>query len=312
MAAMTQSDERADRQVLAGTGRHPSAELPRWGAYSSFARRHAALFALCSLLGAGCGLATALSTPDSYSSTASVMLTPVPGYASINGETRPEQVTIDSDAQLVLSTRVISQVARALDADRGRVEDRASVRAVPLSQVLELSFTSTSRKSAHDGAEALADAFVDARDDSLLATSSGQAERVAARLRVIESRLVQRNRAAPTISSDEPLLEELVVLRARLHELEAARLQATEVINAPAEPGRPDARDLEVPMTSGLMAGTLLATCLGTLRDRWGASRRDRSSFAGLQGTHEDDRPAPSRQVRYNEAVDLGRPGGEA
>lgn len=312
MAAMTLSDERADRQVLAGTSRHLGADLPRWGAYTSFARRYAALFALCSLLGAGCGLATALSSPNSYSSTASVMLTPVPGYASVNGETRPERVTIDSDAQLVLSTRVISEVARALNTDSDQVEERASVRAVPLSQILELSFTSTSRKSARYGAEALAGAFVDARDDSLLATSSGQAERVAARLRVIESRLVQRHRAAPTISSDEPLLEELVVLRSRLLELEAARLQATEVINAPEEPGRPDARDLEVPMTSGLMAGTLLATGLGALRDRWGASRRDRNPFAGSRGTTEDDLPAQSRQVRYNEAVDLGRPGGEA
>ncbi|HET6560901.1 MAG TPA: hypothetical protein VFG72_03430 [Marmoricola sp.] len=303
MAAVTALPRRAADPQLRTTSNERAVELPRWGIYTSFARRYAALIALCSLLGLGLGLGTALAQPASYSATASVMLTPVPTYASADGSTRPERVTIDSDAQLALSTPVVSEVARTLDTSPERVEERVSLRAVELSQVLELTYTAGSPTDARAGAQALVDAFVEARNASLLAIGSEQIERVGAQLRVIENRLVQRFRANPLITPEEPLLQEFTVIRARVQELEAARLQATEIINQPVEPSRPDSRDLEVPGTSGLMAGLLLATCLGALRDRIHAGRNRRAARAVRRQEGEHDPPASRRQVESIEAI---------
>ena len=256
--------------------RKEAAAAPTWGQYLAFLRRHATFLLLGPALGLAAGSAWAVSQPVTYSATTTLVAHSVEGYVSADGRTRPERVTIDSDAQLVHHSQVHAAVARVVGDSRQVVGERLSVSAVPLSRVLRITYTADTPAAASEGADAAAGTFLRVREAALLALDPAQTDRLGRRLRAVETSLVRQNRVNSVIDVDDPLLEQLSVLRGRLMEIELVRLQPAEVLNRAGRPSAADSADNEVPLISGVMMGLLVACVAGSLLDglRSGAQTR--------------------------------------
>ncbi len=104
--------------------------------------------------------------PLSYDSTVALELSPVAPLVDLN-PTGPviNEVTVDTDATLAVSEGVAKAVAATTGLELDEVARHLSVRARPLSRVLEVTYTTTiSPDAAREGATAAAESFLDLRD----------------------------------------------------------------------------------------------------------------------------------------------------
>ena len=122
------------------------------------------------VIGAVVGLTVAgalyLSRPVQYSSTVALELTTVTPLVDLN-PTGPkiDAVTIDTDAVITASDPVVEAVASASGRDADDVRGALSVRARPLSRVLEITYTTTaSAEAAREGVTSAAEAYLDLRE----------------------------------------------------------------------------------------------------------------------------------------------------
>src|SRR5262245_12748871 len=89
--------------------------LPLWSDYTRFARRHIALIGALMFVGGCLGVAWAMQQPRTYSATSSVAMQPVPKYVTPSTtELVAPEVTVDTDAQLLQSPKVLDAMAAAL------------------------------------------------------------------------------------------------------------------------------------------------------------------------------------------------------
>jgi uncharacterized protein involved in exopolysaccharide biosynthesis len=269
---------------------------PELGHYLAFARRHARALVVCAAVGVVCATGWQLRQPPTYTATASVLLTPVPGYVDTDPAGRePRTVTIDTDAQLVRSAAPVAAVARALGQDPATTLAGLRLSAPSLTEVLEVSYTDGDPRDARLGAAVAARSLINARREYLAALQPGQigvlqleVTRRAAELDALAAAGASRTRR-------ETLAEALATLRSRLAGLYAARRTPGEVLQAPRLPDAPDPTDPEVPLTSGLLLGLLAGCGAGALRDAGQRRRADRS--ASIASTSSPNRSAAAATV---------------
>ena len=248
--------------------RHP-AGLPLLSDYSGFARRHRILLALSTGAGLLVGLAWATTQPASFSATASVVLVPVPVYVSpaTTGLVPPE-VSIDTDAQLLQSPRVLTAVADALGTEPEQALEHLSVTATPQSHVLHVTVSGASPGEAARAADAAVDAFVDVRRDALGALASHQLRHLRLFVTGQEELLAREQSRRLVIAGQDELFAQTLELRAGLEELEQARSQPAQVVRPALATTTADHANTEVPVTSGAMVGLLCGVLLGAGLDR--------------------------------------------
>ena len=254
-------------ESLRPDGSRPRTALPTWSAYVGLVRRSWVLLVVLPLVGLVIGFGVARAKPHTYSATTDVVVYPVPAYVTVDNNTKARTVTIDSDAQLVLGSEVRKQVAQTVGLTEPEVQRGLSVGAVPLSTVLKITFSAGNPADAVRGATAAAQAFLQVRTEAMVALRDSQIDHVADRLRVVQTRLLAEQSANPALGTDDPVLDLYRTLHDRLQNLQNLRAVSAEVIDQAQRPTDPDSVDTEVPVTSGLMIGFLLACMVGWMRD---------------------------------------------
>jgi hypothetical protein len=118
------------------------------------------------VLGGVVSLAWFETRPLTYASTVALELSPVAPLVDLNPTgPRIDEVTVDTDATLAVSEGVAETVAATTGLELDEVARHLSVRARPLSRVLEVTYTTTiSADAAREGATAAAESFLDLRD----------------------------------------------------------------------------------------------------------------------------------------------------
>lgn len=267
------------------TGR---AGLPLWSDHLRFLRRHRALVEASVALGLVVGVAVSLAQPATWSSTASVALSPVPVYVKISSEDLvPPEVSIDTDAQLLGSPQVMGAIARELGIDPEDAGDHLAVSASPQTHVLHLTVSGPSAASAQAATASAVKAFVTLRGEVLGALAEDQVQALRLALGARERELADV-RGRRLVLDDDELMQEVVDLQTALDELEDARTQPADVID-PADLARTvDYPNREVPVVSGAGLGLLAGLLLGAARDRVGT----RSPPRRPRGPHRHDHPS--------------------
>jgi uncharacterized protein involved in exopolysaccharide biosynthesis len=243
--------------------------LPLLSDYKTFMRRHRTV--ICALTGIGllAGLVVGLLQTSTYSATASIALTPVPVYVSgPTTELVPPAVTIDTDAQLLGSPRVLGAIGHELGVDQGEATDHLSVTASPNSQVLQVTVSAASPRLAAAAANAAADAFIEVRRDTLGALQESQLRQLRYLVSLQERALAKEQATRLLMPDQDKLFAQILELRTSLNELEEASAKPADVLSAAEGPESPDHANVEVPTVSGAMLGLLLGCLLGIARDR--------------------------------------------
>lgn len=242
--------------------------LPIWSDYTHFLRRHQTVIGALMGLGLLAGLGVSLVQPATYSATASVALTQVPVYLSASTtEPVPPEVSIDTDAQLLGSPRVLGAIGDALETGPDLASDHLSVTASPNSHVLHVTLTAASPQRAAEAANAAVSAFMEVRRDALGALEESQMRQL--RLLISEQeRVLAKEQDKRLVTSDDEEFAQILDLRARLDELEQARAVPAEVVSPAVAPRGADYANTEVPIASGAMLGLLAGCLLGAARDR--------------------------------------------
>ena len=246
-----------------------SAGLPLLSDYARFVRRHRILIALLTGAGLLVGLVWATTQPASFSATASVVLVPVPVYVSpATTGLLPPEVSIDTDAQLLQSPRVLTAVADALGTDPGRALEHLSVTASPHSHVLHVTVSGTSAADAARAADAAVDAFVEVRRDALGALAAHQLRHLRLFVTGQEELLAREQSRRLVIAGQDELFAQTLELRNGLEELELARRQPAHVVRPALASTLADHANAEVPVTSCAMVGLLCGVLVGAGLDR--------------------------------------------
>lgn len=228
--------------------------------------RHRVLVVVCGLVGLLIGLLWSAVQPPAFQSTATVQLAP--------GETRVDLtdtvqrlplLSVDSDAQMLLSDQVIDAVAQASGVDPTSVADRLSVQAPPASTTLRVGFVAPDPESAERGAEAAALTLIDVRSEVVASVRDSVADGIRAELARQEAALPNPDMPSRVESSLIADAGELSVLLDRLESEppvssllvgEATQAQAVRSLLDPPRAG------------GGLMLGALAGFVLAWLLDR--------------------------------------------
>ncbi|WP_182523404.1 hypothetical protein [Nocardioides dongkuii] len=255
--------------------------LPLWSDYSAFARRHRTTIAVLAALGLLTGFVWSLGQPASYSATTSVVLAPVPKYVTASTvELVPPPVTIDTDAQLLLTPEVLRAVAQEVGVDEAAVTDHLSVAASPHTRVLHVTVSAASPVAAARAADAAVAALGRARRASLGALTTDQVLRLRQLVLDQEQLLAEAQARGTVVAAYDPLTAQIHELELGLAGLEEAHDEPVDPITPAVPPQAADYANREVPLTSGAMAGVLCGCLLGAARDR---SRRPGVSRTALR-----------------------------
>ncbi|GAA1478320.1 hypothetical protein GCM10009623_27660 [Nocardioides aestuarii] len=269
----------------------PRPGLPLWSDHLRFLRRHRAVVEASVALGMLVGVVMALTQQATWSSTASISLTPVPVYVKTTAdELVPPEVTIDTDAQLLGSPEVLGAIARELDVDPSEAADHLAVSASPQTHVLHVTVSGASATSAQAATAAATQAFVALRGETLGALAEEQLQQLRLAVTDRESELVGVTGRRIVLADDE-LQQEVNDLRTALEELEDARTNPAAVIDPADVPRTVDYPNLEVPVVSGAGLGLIAGLLLGAARDRLGtrAPPRRRAHHDHLFVTSHED-----------------------
>ncbi len=239
------------------------------------------------------GLGWSSLQPTTYSSTASVALSPVPKYVLPTGVgLAPPEVSIDTDAQLLHSPQVLEVVGAALGTPADAAREHLSVTASPNSHVLHVTVTATSAPAAAQAANDAVDALVQVRRNTLGSLRLDQLRLLRLWLGGQEDLLAREQSGGVVIPAADDLFVQILELRNGLQELEEARLIPAEVVDPARVPTVPDYSNSEVPITSGAMIGLLAGCLLGARRDR----RRAGQTQPNPRPRHLPDRsPVPTQ-----------------
>jgi hypothetical protein len=238
------------------------------------------LLLVTTLLGATLGGAVAALEPVQHSTRLSILLTTPPAYLSTDdrgsgsdseggaatsgrpGAPPISEVTIDTEAALLVSRQSLSRVARSTDPDvLDELRARIRVTAVPNTQVLVLEVQAPSGSTSREEAERVAESYLMTRRAYL----SNRRDQALLMLRAQLAELAGPDGELAPAGATAERLERAVA------SFQLTPTSAGEVIRV-REPARVR-RQLEVPVTAGaglgLLAGALVLAMFPGWRPRW-------------------------------------------
>lgn len=227
------------------------------GEYSGALRRRWWVVALGAVVGLGLAAAYLLVAPQTYISTASVLVNPIGGELdnAVEGARTNSLVNLDTEAQLVTSQAVSARAKVILQTREivGQLVQNVSVEVPPNTNVLRISFTGGTAEEARDGAAAYAAAYLANRLESSDDLLEQQERALRQQIAELESQL-------PTATADElPGLEaSLETVNTRLAFLVGTRVNPGKIISDSLLPNRPASPNAGLVLTSGLAFGLLL------------------------------------------------------
>ncbi|MCZ2402943.1 hypothetical protein IV498_07030 [Paenarthrobacter sp. Z7-10] len=233
--------------------------------FSILRRRYLPFLLACTLAGGTIGTAMAATRPTSYAAEVTLLLAPAPVYLASDGTEDPKsgQITIDTEAALVLSRRTMELVDGSLKlSDPDALRSRIRISAAPNTQVLTLGYSDASSARALSGAKALAEAYLGVRGEGL-------AQRRDQVLRALQEQLARlestKDPTTTPITANSQVRFAYIAgvaerLRSAIDNLSISTTAAGEVIrpaNVSKVRGQP-----EVDIASSALIGFLLAAAL--------------------------------------------------
>lgn len=247
------------------------------------------------------GLVTAW--PEQYSATAVVSVSPITPNPFGSGTT-PQQVNMATEQQVVRSTDIATAAAEKLG---GTMSTRALTEAVSVtspsdSQILQISFDADTAGQAAEGANAVANAYLESRATSADALANRIAKALESRIDELVDQLDED--ASAESLTDAAVQQQIIELRQQQSGLVTVALNPGRVIEGATPPSAPSSPSLYISVAAGLVAGTLLGFGLALLRDRADRrvahAQRLREVLLGspvIDGTREPDPAEPYRHV---------------
>jgi hypothetical protein len=246
--------------------------------YVGFVRRQWVLIADGILAGLLTVATYLMTTPVAYEASVTVMLNALPGVIG-DGSVSNSEISVDSDAQVAASARVLRTAAARVHYPGGdsALADTLHLTARPNSRVLTIAVRADTAAQARGAADAIAAELLRGRGRDFTSRLNNQRTALRRQIQVVTAELA----AIAPASRDEtmPPTREAKTL---LSKLSALQLQAAELDGQPADPGLvtapakagPSGRSgLQVKLASGAMIGLLAGLAMAWLRDR-GTRRR--------------------------------------
>lgn len=221
----------------------------------------------------GMAVGFVVTTTPMYTSTATLLLSPAPGNPLTPDETASTArvtVAMETEAGMVTTPTLADltgeQIGRAIPADNERVHTSSPSG----SQMLNITFTSTSPERAQRGAQAFADTYLEYREERATANQLARVERLEAQATAAQDSLTT---ALADSADDQFSAQEVEIYTTRLADISASisgvRVESTDpgrVITPAEEPTSPDGTNplfiLVAAGLGGLVLGTLLALFL--------------------------------------------------
>lgn len=282
-----------------GRWRRSSGNDPLLSDYVDFVRRHRLVLVATLTAGLLAGVAAVVAKPDTYTSTVSVLTPAAPIHAVADSSGRLEEVTMDTEAQLLQSGNVLRRLAGDPHdtGDPGTLRERISLTVPPNTRVLIIQFEAPSPEGAKAGAGILAGSFLDYRQRLLAGRWERDLEALRERVAILQGQLESLSadgggggdNDGAAIGEDtasarrQTLVEQIEQLQQQLTLMEEPTAERGQVVRAPELPAGPDETNDEVALTSGLGLGLLSGIGLGLVRDR--VPRRIRSDDDAARGT---------------------------
>lgn len=209
------------------------------------------------LLGALAGAAFAQYTPVRYSATSSLVVASVVSNPMTG--TR-EDVNIRTEQEILGSREVSRRAAESLNLDEegdSALRAEVEVAAPSGSQILQVTVRASTAEQAADGANAIANSYLDMRRENATEATERYLESV--------DQQIEDLRAAPPTDATDGLIERLQQQRSSVALLD---LEPGQIIGSAIPPGAPSGPGLLITVAGGAMAGLLLGVATAILTER--------------------------------------------
>jgi capsular polysaccharide biosynthesis protein len=249
--------------------------------YVGFAKRQWVLIADGILAGVLAAAIYLITTPVGYQGDVTVMLNALPGVVG-DGSAGSSEISVDSDAQVATSARVLKAAAARVHYPGGdtALAEKLHLTARPNSRVLTIAVRANNAALARDAADAIAAELLRVRERDFTARLKNQRTALERQIQVVATELA----AIPLALTDE-IMPATPEAKALLSKLSALQLQAAELdsqaadpglVTAPARAGPSGRPGLQAKLASGAMIGLLAGLAMAWLRDRssWRRQRR--------------------------------------
>ncbi|MCR1783711.1 hypothetical protein KVF89_14310 [Nocardioides carbamazepini] len=227
--------------------------------------------AVAGILGAAVGATATRGEERHVASTVTVALTPSPTYLDVGDVAReadsdalvrpPDPATIDTEAALLRSESAMERAGRRVGLAPATLRADIGVAAPPLSTVLDVTVTTSRRTDASAAALAVAEEYLAERSRFLETRRTDLVARLGERLAAVDP-------------DDPAWAATRTYLRAAIDHLTTHRPEVGSVIRV--GPARTVGGGRDVPLTTGLAVGGLIALALIRTRAPWNLPRRRR------------------------------------
>lgn len=242
-------------------------------------RRQWWLVALPCVAGVVGAAAYTQTRPEVYSSSASVLVSPVDGVDSPPGS-QPAALNLDTESQLVRSTAVAALAGRAMRVGTPpeRLAERVRVDVPAGSQVLVITYSAGTAQEAQAGARGFAEAYLQARRDAAAALRTGQIAAINAKVALLMAEVDElgaRISASGTPSATRASLDsqrtgamvQVNMLATQANLLTAAPINPGRVIIEANLPARPNSPALALNLAAAAAYALVLGVFAAILRD---------------------------------------------
>ncbi|MFA1541187.1 hypothetical protein [Actinomadura monticuli] len=251
--------------------------------YAGALRRHLVALLIALAVGGALGIAKIVLTPATYTAHISVLAPPVslhPGYTPgrpLNPKERePRDTTMDTEAQLIWSDEVLRRLAAfpGFDAPRDELRDRIDLSVPNSTHVLTIGVRAGSPRAAQNGAQAVAEAYLDLRQQILGGIQQRNRES-------LEKYLTLLHKQLRTLPGDEEeltretartrrqeIMKQITEVQKQISALERKEVQPGEVLRGATPPAGRDDAGRDVALASGIGVGLLGWVAFTLLIDR--------------------------------------------
>lgn len=245
--------------------------------YGAMVRRHALIVIACACLGLLAGFAYLGLTPKVFTSTAAVLVNPI----TVNPQGGTGEVNIDTEAQLIKSGAVASAAQTALHTSTSPDDliKQVDVTSPTNTDILNISFSASTRQDARAGANAFAEAYLANRMSTARSSIDAALTSLQKESRQAQTELKDATNSASQLPADSPgrayaqaqqtyLSNVLNTLQNKIITLTTADTTPGHIIQAPQLPASASAPVRSVVLASALGLGLLLGLLLAFVRER--------------------------------------------
>ncbi|XRQ11698.1 hypothetical protein ACN3XK_12665 [Actinomadura welshii] len=250
--------------------------------FASAVRRHLAALVIAVLAGGALGAAKTTLTPATYTARISVLAPPValhPGIdigSSLNTDLKnPRESTMDTEAQLVWSEKVLAELAThpGFDAPHGDLRDRIDLSVPTGTHVLTIGVRAGTPEDARNGAEVVADAYLALRRQILGGTQDRNRQALEKHLVLLKTQLralpgdENELRRITTRTRRQAIVKQIREVEQQIAALKSKQEQPGEVLRGAGLPEGRDDPERDIAGATGVGVGLLAWVAYVLLRE---------------------------------------------